>query len=199
MVMISSELIAFENKVKELWEAGELPYLLHLCGGNETELLKIFRIITPNDYVLSTHRNHYHYLLKGGNPDSLLQKIKAGNSMFVFDRKLNFISDSIVAGNACIAAGIALALQMKKSKQWVFCFVGDGAEDEGHFYEAVKFVEGRNLPCTFIIEDNNRSVETESKDRYNFNIEWPSCVSRYNYKPTYPHAGSGTSKVIKFK
>lgn len=194
------QLIDFESNIGVLFEDGELPFLMHFCGGNEDQLIKIFENINEDDYVLSTHRTHYHYLLKGGSIVNLLQKIKDGDSMFIFDKRINFLSSSILAGNAGIAAGIALALKMKGSTQKVWCFIGDGAEDEGHLYEAVKFVQSTNLPCTFIIEDNDRSVESTKEDRHStYTINWPECVIRYNYIAVYPHVGNGTKKWLKFK
>ena len=96
-----------------------------------------------------------------------------------------------MSGCCAIATGVAWALK-KKSKKQVYVFVGDGAEDEGHFYEAVRYVDGWNLPCTFIIEDNNLSVETPKKMRYGkSNHKWPKCVKKYHYKRTYPHVGTG--------
>lgn len=186
------QLIEFERKIANLWEAKKIPYPIHLSGGNEEQLIKIFREIEEGDYIFSTHRSHYHYLLAGGSPENLERMIMKGDSMHVFDRKINFLTSSIVAGTPTIAAGIALALKRKNSKKHVWCFVGDGAEDEGHFYEAVKYVDGHDLPCIFIIEDNNRSVETPKEERYGkSNIEWPKCVRRYNYECTYPHVGTG--------
>jgi len=196
----ADELIDFENDVKSLWESGHLPFLLHLCGGNEHQLIEIFSRVNEGDYVLSTHRSHYHYLLAGGARNSLRDQIIRGNSMFIFDRKLNFLTSSIVAGTPAIAAGISLSLKRRASSQRVWCFVGDGAEDEGHFYEAVRFVDGHDLPCIFVIEDNNRSVDTAKADRYGTSeMAWPKCVIRYHYTPTYPHAGSGCNFKITFK
>jgi len=198
--MNKEELIEFENRAINLFEDGYLPFLMHFCGGNEDELIKIFEEIKDEDYVFSTHRTHYHYLLKGGTPDDLEKKLLDGDSMFVFNKKINFLSSSILSGTSGIAAGVALALKLKNSKQKVWCFIGDGAEDNGHLYEAVKFVESAELNCEFIIEDNDRSVETNKADRKsNFIMSWPSCVRRYYYKPTYPHTGSGSGKWIKFK
>ena len=193
------ELIAFETKIVNLFKQGKLPYLLHLCGGNEDLLIDIFKEINTEDYIFSTHRSHYHYLLAGGNQETLINKICKGNSMFVFDKSINFLSSSILAGTACIAAGTALALKLKQSKQKVWCFIGDGAEDQGHFYEAVRYVDNLGLPCTYIIEDNNRSVESTKEMRSSKNtINWPSCVIRYTYIPTYPHAGPGLLEMIEF-
>lgn len=191
------KLIQFEKKIIDLFENGELPYLMHLCGGNENQLIEIFKNIKQDDYVLSTHRSHYHYLLKGGSEEILIKKIKDGDSMFVFDKSINFMTTSILSGMAPIAAGIAQGIKMENSNQHVWCFIGDGAEEEGHFYEAVRFVDGFDLPCTFIIEDNNRSVDTtklQRRGKSEFN--WPKCVIKYEYTPTYPHAGTGSGKMI---
>lgn len=202
------QLIAFEARIKDLFEAGQLPFLLHFCGGNEDKLIEIFQEIQQGDWIFSSHRSHYHYLLAGGSPARLEQMIRDGDSMFIFDNRLNFLTSSVLAGTACIAAGVAWALRETKwadpggrreSKVW--CFIGDGGEDEGHFYEAVAMVHGHGLPCTFIVEDNNRSVDTavwERRGEQHSLFPWPDCVRRYHYIPTYPHGGSGTSKRIQF-
>ena len=110
--------------------------------------------------------------------------------MFIYDREKNFFSSAIVGGIPEIAAGVALALKLKGSNQKVWCFVGDGAEDTGHFYAAVRYVESNNLPCKFIIEDNDISIQATKSDRWGskFLFEWPSCVKRYKYDLIYPHA-----------
>lgn len=197
-VISKKELIDFEKEIANLFDRGEIPYLIHLSGGNEDQLIEIFKNINPGDYIFSTHRSHYHYLLAGGSKEKLKEKILNGQSMFVFDKKLNFLCSSIVAGTPSIAAGVALALKRKGSKKRVWCFVGDGAEDEGHFCEAARYVDGWDLPCTFIIEDNNRSVNTPKSERYGKSeINWPNCVKRYLYTPTYPHGGTENFVEIK--
>lgn len=194
------ELVGFEKRIFDLFEEGKLPYLIHFSGGNEEELIEIFKEIRDGDYILSTHRSHYHYLLAGGKEDVLEEKILNGDSMFVFDKKLNFLTSSVLSGMCCIGVGIAQALKWENSENKVWCFIGDGAEEEGHFYEAVTFVEGWNLPCKFIIEDNDRSVNANKAERRNdFKMNWPRCVYRYTYEPTFPHAGTGTGRIIKFK
>lgn len=195
--MDKEELIRFERRIADLWEAGRIPFPVHLSGGNEDQLIELFREIHPGDYVFSTHRSHYHYLLAGGSPEQLEQIILSGDSMHVFDKGINFLTSAIVAATPAISAGVAWALKQKGSKNRAWCFIGDGAEDEGHFYEAVRYVDGHNLPCTFIIEDNNRSVETPKSERYGHSeIQWPNCVRRYHYAATYPHVGTG--KFVSF-
>lgn len=195
------ELIAFEDEIIALFEDGEIPYMTHFCGGNEDQLVSIFEKIKENDYIFSTHRAHYHYLLAGGGRQDLKKRILNGEGMYLVNKDINFLSTSIVAGGVCIATGIAMGLKLSKSDKHVWCFVGDGAEDEGHFYEAVRYVDGQNLPCTFIIEDNNRSVNAKKKDRYGDDgFNWDSQhVIRYRYVPTHPHIGTSSGKWIKFK
>ena len=196
------ELIDFEKKIAQHWENGDLPFLIHLSGGNEDFLIDLFEEdIEPGDWVFSTHRNHHHALLSGIDPGKLEQLILDGNSMFVFDKDKHFFSSSILAGTCAIAAGVAYALKESGSESWVYCFLGDGAEEQGHFYEAVMFVEAQDLPCMFIIEDNDRQVDTTFVERNpnKFKFEMPSCVIRNKYTATYPHAGNGTKKHIVFK
>jgi pyruvate dehydrogenase E1 component alpha subunit len=194
-------LIQFEADIAVLWEAGELPYLMHLSGGNEDWLIDFFkRNVEDNDWVFSTHRSHYHALLAGIDPWRLKVSIQKGDSMFIFDREHRFFTSAILAGTCAIAAGVAQAIKDEGSDEEVWCFIGDGAEEEGHFAEAVTMVQGHNLPCTFIIEDNDRASETTVVERSGgLRLHWPACVIRYNYTPTYPHAGTGTPNKIVFK
>lgn len=197
-ILSERELLEFEKKISFIFEKGEIGTPVHLSGGNEKQLIKIFKNIHQEDYVFSTHRSHYHALLKGIEKSKLEMMIREGKSMHIFDKSKKFFSSSIVAGCAPIAAGVALGIKKKNLPYRVWCFVGDGAEEEGHFYEAVRYVDGWDLPCTFIIEDNNRSVETPKSERYNKSkLKWPKCVLRYHYKPIYPHVGTGN--FVKFQ
>ena len=184
------ELIEFENHIGDLYLDNKLPFLFHLSGGNEEQLIDIFKDIKDGDYVISNHRNHYHALLHGIPPAELEEKIKDGRSMFIYDRKRNFFLSAIIGGTPAIAAGIAWALKKKKSRQKVWCFVGDGTEDNGHLSEAVRYVDGFDLPCKFIIESNDRSCEASNKDRWGKmgHPKWDTkSVIRYQYECTYPH------------
>ncbi len=212
--MTAQSLIEFESGIRELWERGELPSLVHLCGGNEEQLIHIFSEVKEGDWIFSTHRTHYHALLAGIEPELLKQKIRDGDSMFVYSKQHNFLCSAVLAGCCGIAAGIAWQLKQERNAAlrsilpvpksgfpMVWCFIGDGGEEEGHFYEAAMFVEANDLPCTFIIEDNNRSVDTPREARRgaaNGLEHLFKCVRRYHYTPTYPHAGSGCSFKIEF-
>lgn len=185
------KLIDFENKIGDLYLDNKLPFLFHLSGGNEEQLIDIFKDIKEGDYVISNHRSHYHALLHGIPPETVEQHILEGRSMFIYDRDRNFFCSAIIGATPAIAAGIAWALKRKGSKQRVWCFIGDGTEDSGHTHEAVRYVDGWDLPCTFVIENNDRSVETTNSERWGTagDYKWTSPnVLKYYYNITYPHA-----------
>ena len=185
------ELIDFENRIGDLYMDNKLPFLFHLSGGNEDQLIEIFKNIKEGDYVISNHRSHYHALLHGIPPETVEDRILNGRSMFIYDRERNFFCSAIIGGTPAIAAGIAWALKRKGSDKKVWCFIGDGTEDSGHTYEAVRYVDGFDLPCTFVIENNNRSVESANDERWGktAEYEWNSpSVLKYHYEITYPHA-----------
>jgi pyruvate dehydrogenase E1 component alpha subunit len=190
-------LIETENRIKQHWEDGDIPYLCHLCGGNEEYLLDYYeKNFTRGDYVLCSHRCHYHALLYGINPDDLVGRVLAGKSMFIYDDR--FICSAIVAGVCSIACGIALGIQNQKRTEKVHCFVGDGATDEGSFWEAARFARHRKLPLTFVVEDNGAQCGVSLEERWgrSFNLgvemrnfEESGHVVYYRYVPTYPHSG----------
>jgi hypothetical protein len=190
---------SFVDKIAEHHDAGRLPFALHLPGGNEEQLIDIFSNINEGDYVLSTHRNMYHALLHGLPPEEVEDKILNGRSMFMFDRERNFYVSAIIGGPVAIAVGIAWALKRKGSDQRVWCFLGDGTEDTGHFAEAVRYVNGFDLPCTFIIEDDRMAVEAPKERRWGTSedLEWPSCVIRYHYTKSRPHIRTGNFADLK--
>lgn len=191
----AEELIAFEERVKALFADGQLPFLIHLCGGNEAELIRLFSDAKEGDWFFSTHRSTYHALLAGVPESRLMDLIRDGRSMFVFDFARNFYSSSVLAGCCAIACGVAWEQKRKGSGNHVWCFLGDGAAEEGHFYEALLYATGWDLPVTFVLEDNNRSVDTDIPKRRgpmhsHFHMQCPKLL-RYSYEPTFPHGGAG--------
>jgi len=199
-------LLEFELNVKKEFEEGKINCPIHLSGGNEEHLISIFDLVNPQDYVISTHRNHYHYLLKGGDPDVLMKEIRGekggccggvGRSMHLFDSSINFYTSAIVAGGCAIAVGIGLGIKKKfpeenKDRPYVWCFCGDGAEDSGHYIEAVRFALARKLPVTFVMEDNDYAAESTKKDRWhNYHPIDAGNIVRYTYQRILPHVGCG--------
>lgn len=197
--MTKQDLINFENKIVQHYRNNKIPFLFHLSGGNEDQLIEIFKDIKRDDYVFSNHRGHYHALLHGIEPEVVEDHILNGRSMFIYDRKRNYFTTAIIGGAPGIAAGVAYALKKKGSTQHVWCFVGDGNEDSGHLFEAARYVEGHDLPCTFVIEANNISVNTTNEERWGstHTLNWDfKCVKKYSYTRTHPHIR--TDGIIDF-
>lgn len=188
--MNPSELIAFEEDIANEFNLGHIRAPVHLVGNNEEQLIGIFKDILPTDYVYSTHRSHYHALLKGIPPELVKAEIMKGNSICLNFPEYHFYSSGIVAGSLPHAVGAA----MEGKRTWAFC--GDMASHTGIFEECHKFSMKMNLPITFIIEDNGVSVQTPT-DAVWLPVERTSPkIIHYHYINRYPHQSAG--KQVSF-
>lgn len=189
--MTANELKEFSKEMSDLYQQGKIPAPIHLSGGSEEKLIGIFeKYYAPQDWIFSTHRSHYHWLLSGRSKDVLKEKILAGKSMHLFDDK--FFTSAIVAGACPIAVGVALALKRKGIKKTnVWCFIGDMAVRTGLFNECLHYSKHHDLPIVFVNEDNKYSVNTETElmltDKY----------LHYKYSREYPHAQGIEGKIIE--
>lgn len=184
--MKKEELIEFENLVKSFYEQGRIHSPVHLSGGNENQLIKIFKLVKKNDWVFSTWRSHYHALLKSQDWVWLMSEILKNRSIHINSRKYKIFTSAIVGGILPIAVGVALAIKRKHLKSHVWCFVGDMTAETGNFYECVKYAAG--LPITFVVEDNGLGVYTPTGKVWK---KGRAKVVRYKYKRKYPHHGIG--------
>lgn len=201
--MDKKQLIKFEKEIADLFNSAAIRAPIHLYDGNESKIIDIFKNIDiKNDWVCCTWRNHYQALLKGVPPEILKEKILDGKSMVMNLPEYKFICSSIVGGIPSIATGIALAAKLKKSKEKVWCWVGDMSAETGAWAEAYKYSVAQNLPIKFIVEDNGLSVLTPTSKVWGKN-KWylPDSIKDdyenehlvyYKYKnKKYPHAGAG--------
>lgn len=196
--MNKEQLISFEKDIAENYEQANIKAPVHLTGGNEDELIEIFKKIKKNDWVFSTHRSHYHALLKSNDPEWVKSEIFAQRSAHINSKKYKIFTSAIVGGNLPIALGVAKAIKMRKGKEKVWVFVGDMASEMGIMYECHKYALGHKLPITFIIEDNGWGVYTPTDKvwgNYTFKHIAPKLVI-YQYSRIYPHYGIG--KWINF-
>ena len=125
--------------------------------------------------------------------------------MHIFGER--FFTSAIVGGIAPIAVGVAYALKKQGSKDHVWCFMGCMGVRCGIAIESIMYSLGHNLPITFIIENNNLSVRTDTRDSWGNNYDHlkelrklPN-VKYYEYKRKYNHAGpflNGDSRKVLF-
>jgi pyruvate dehydrogenase E1 component alpha subunit len=188
----SDELIAFEDNIVEHWEKGEIKGPVHLCNGNEEQLLEISKRMNDTDWAFSTWRSHYHALIKGVQPDWLTQEILDGRSITIVSEKDKFYASAIVSSIIPIAVGAAMGIKSNGGTEKVWCFIGDMAFETGQFYEMHKYATNLDLPIIFIVEDNGVSTNTPTIETWGgIKREIPSNVIWYNYKNKWPHYGTG--------
>jgi pyruvate dehydrogenase E1 component alpha subunit len=185
------KLIAFEQEIVDIWEAGKITGPVHLSNGNEAQLIEIFKRIKQTDWVFSTWRSHYHWVLKGLSADYGTQLIKEGKSITLCDTDGKFYSSAIVGGTLPIALGVASALKKDGSDEKVWVFVGDMSFESGIFYEVHKYARNFDLPLYFVVEDNGVSTYTPTESTWNTKRDIPSDVIHYNYESKFPHYGTG--------
>ena len=181
----------FELLVKEKYEKGLIKAPIHLSGGNEKPLIKIFKKIKKDDWVISNWRSHYHAILHGVPEKLILKEIIRGQSMSLNFKRYKFISSSIVAGGIPIALGIGMAIKKRKMKNKVHVFIGDMTYETGIFYECYKYSKNFKLPIKFIVEDNNLSTNTPTNYAWNKKSKIFKDISYYKYKRKFPHHGTG--------
>lgn len=189
--MTEQDLIQFEEEIKEIYLTGAIHGPIHLSGGNEAELIDIFRKINPEDWVFSTYRSHYHALLKGVPREVVKAEILAGRSIHLNFKEYNFMSSAIVGGCLPIAVGVAMAIKRKGEQRRVWCFVGDMAAESGVFYECTKYAARHGLPMVFIDEDNGLSVNTPTQEVWGPGILEKPEILHYIYSRKHPHIGCG--------
>lgn len=159
---------AVEEEIALRYPQGKMRCPVHLSIGQEAIPAVFADSIRTTDFAVSTHRGHAHYLAKGGNLNAMIAEIygKAtgcakgkGGSMHLIDLAVNFMGTSAIVGNSIpVGVGLALSVQLKKTDQISCIFLGDGAVEEGVFYESVNFAAVRKLPVLFICENNLYSV-----------------------------------------
>lgn len=181
--MNAADLIAFEAEVAEAFKAKKIKGPVHLSGGNEEQLIEIFKHVKREDWVFSTYRNHYHALLHGIPREKVMTEIMLGRSMNLTFPEYRFFTSAIVGGTLSIAVGVAW------TGKKVWCFVGDMCSRSGAFYEARQYATGFNLPITFVVENNGMSCDSPTLECWG--KEWEEKVVDYEYKRTYPHSGTG--------
>ncbi len=157
-----------EEAIARRYSEEKMRCPVHLAIGQEAIAVGVCANLTNEDLVLSTHRAHAHFLAKGGDLRSMIAEIYGkvtgcskgmGGSMHLIDKPVGFMGSTAIVGNTIpVAVGLALAFKIKRSLSISCAFFGDGAVEEGAFYESVNFAVLHKLPILFICENNLYSV-----------------------------------------
>jgi TPP-dependent pyruvate/acetoin dehydrogenase alpha subunit len=163
-----------EALINEYHPADEMRCPIHFCVGQEAIPVGVSSNLRADDYTFSGHRSHGYYLAKGGSLKGMFAEFygkstgsnsgKAGHQE-ISDESVNFYSGTILVGMLAIAAGAALASQMRGENRVAVTIFGDGGADEGIVYETLNFAALNRLPMVFICENNGYSIYSNQSSR----------------------------------
>lgn len=170
----------FELRVAEIYHTDAIKSPVHLSVGQESIATGVCDPLLKDDVISNTYRCHATYLAKGGDPNEMMAELygkktgcaggKAG-SMHLVDIKNGIMGASAVVGTTVpVAAGYALAMKREAQKtgrqRVTVAMFGDGATEEGCFYETINFAALHQLPMIFICENNRLAIHTPIEKRW---------------------------------
>ena len=154
----------FEERVYKLINEGIVLGSVHLSTGEEASAVGTISVLTKEDYILPTHRGHAQVLAKGSDSAKVLAELAGKEtgysrgmcgSIHLFDKSNNNLgSNGIVGAQFPIAVGAGLAIRHKKLDSVVACFFGDGASNQGWFYELLNLASLWSLPVILVCINN---------------------------------------------
>jgi acetoin:2,6-dichlorophenolindophenol oxidoreductase subunit alpha len=164
------EIRCFEETVKDLYERGEVPGIVHLSIGQEAVAAGICSLLRDDDYITSTHRGHGHCLAKGADPERMFAELLGrqsgyckglGGSMHIANRSAgNLGANAIVGGSVGIATGAAFSAKTLGTDRVAVCFFGEGALGQGSLYEVMNLAQLWKLPVIYVCENNQYNEYT---------------------------------------
>lgn len=175
----AKSLFAFGHLIREtellildLFGRGLVSGTTHTCLGQELCQMSVVRALNhPDDFVLSNHRNHGHFMTYSGNFLGLVSEIMGrqagvcagyGGSQHLAFR--NFHSNGVQAGMTGIGVGLAAALKSESSQGIVAIIIGDGTLGEGLLYESMNLASIWSVPVLFVVEHNGIAQTTYTRD-----------------------------------
>ncbi|MGB9181150.1 MAG: pyruvate dehydrogenase (acetyl-transferring) E1 component subunit alpha [Pyrinomonadaceae bacterium] len=163
----------FEEKCAESYSLGKIGGFCHLYIGQEAVAVGSIAATRPDDYVLTSYRDHAHAIAKGMSADEVMAELygKAGGcssgkggSMHLFDASVNFLGGhAIVGGQIPLGTGLAFASKYKGTDQVTLCYFGEAAVNQGAFHESLNLAQLWKLPCIYICENNQYGMGTSLK------------------------------------
>lgn len=160
----------FEERVKELYDAGSVIGAIHLYIGQEAVAVGVCQALRREDYVFSTHRGHGHAIAKTGDLERIMAELMGrdngmsrghGGSMHLFDLEQGLMGgNGIVGGGIPLSLGGAFSAQYRHTDQVSVTFFSDGAANQGCFAESLNLAALFRLPVLFVCENNQYAATT---------------------------------------
>mgnify|MGYP001259010218 CR=1 FL=1 len=157
-----------EEEIARRYPEQQMRCPVHLSVGQEAAAVGICSALRETDWAFSGHRNHAHYIAKGGDLNAMIAEIYGkstgccggkGGSMHLTDKAAGFIGATPIVGSTIpIAVGAALTAKKEGLGRVVVAFLGDGAMEAGVVHESLNFAELKQLPILFACENNLYSV-----------------------------------------
>jgi pyruvate dehydrogenase E1 component alpha subunit len=157
-----------EERIAAVYAEQQMRCPVHLSVGQEAVAAGVSAALQPEDWALSGHRAHAHYLAKGGSLRAMIAELYGrvtgccegkGGSMHLVDTSVGFLGSVPIVGSTIpIAVGTALASRMRGERRVTVAYFGEGATEEGVFHEALNYAVLRRLPVVFVCENNFFSV-----------------------------------------
>jgi pyruvate dehydrogenase E1 component alpha subunit len=157
----------FEETQSKVFKAGEQEGFTHLYLGAEAVASGVCANLNKDDFITSTHRGHGHMIAKGGDLKKMMAELYGrstgtcqgrSGSLHIADRSIGVLgANGIVGDGNPIAVGAGYSIKLRKTKQVVVSFFGDGATNQGTFHESVNMAASFDLPVLFVIENNQLS------------------------------------------
>ncbi|HXT02304.1 MAG TPA: thiamine pyrophosphate-dependent dehydrogenase E1 component subunit alpha [Elusimicrobiota bacterium] len=165
-----------EERVAQIYPTDKIQSPIHLSIAQEAIAAGVSLALGPDDHLYGTYRGHGLYIARGGALGPLFAELYAkdngccrgkGGSMHMVSTDVGLMGCSaIVASNIPIATGAALASKMEGGKRVIAADFGDGAVDEGVFFESLNFAALKKLPILFVCENNNYAVNSPLSTRH---------------------------------
>ena len=161
--------------INERYKNGDFDIPIHLAFGHESIAVSVDSIMEKNDKLILSHRNIHYNLAreKALKPeldeyylrDEGLGEGRLGSMNLANPEKNIVYTSSILGNNLSVSTGIAFGKKVKKEDGITILETGDGALEEGSFYESLVFLKTHSLPALVIIENNNWSLATRIEER----------------------------------
>jgi pyruvate dehydrogenase E1 component alpha subunit len=193
----------FEQVAMKNYQAGKMGGFLHLYIGQESVAVGTCSLMGANDHVITAYRDHGHALAVGMSMNECMAELfgkvtgcskgKGGSMHFFAPDKNYWGGHGIVGGQTPLGLGLAYGIKYKGLSGAALCFMGDGAVNQGVFYESLNMASLFDLPVIYVIENNQYSMGTSlerssafrnclAERAHGFAIDWDTCNGESLYE-----------------